>query len=872
MTERKFIEKNMRYIVLIILIAVLVVIFSMLSSTFFSTGTLMNFIRQNAALFVAAIGMMIVMLTGGLDLSVGATGALAGMVAALVMTQLGMDGAGVGWIGILMALLVGLVVGALNGFFIGYLGISPFMTTLAMMSIARGATIAISSNSRVVVSNSLYTALGSATFNIGELKLPVSLFLIIAVIIFAYFLFSKSSFGRKLYAVGGNQTAAISSGINARKVILIAYILNSVLMAIASIVWVGRSMSAVPRQGEGYEFTVLTAVILGGVSLAGGSGTLKGTIIGTILYSVISTGIGMIDTPPYVIYWIQGGLIIAAVYIDTRIMAGKHKKKAIDVAAAAREAHELSADKERVMGLIAKDEQNVLELSHISKEFPGVKALNDVSIRFERGKVHAIMGENGAGKSTLMKIMTGVYKKDEGEIKINGLPVEIKDPVEAQKYGISIIYQEFALVPHMTVAQNVFLGKEIGAKVKAFINRGKMRREARKILERVNLKLDVDVPVQECRVGQQQMVEIGKAVGANSWIVVMDEPTAALTEEDKERLFGIIRDLKKQGVAIVYISHRMAEIFAIADEVTVLRDGKHVITAPIEEVDEHSLIKYMVGRELGDIFSREKAEQKDVVLGVKDLERKGVFSPISFEVKAGEVLGFAGLMGAGRTEIMRCLFGLDKHDGGEIFIDGKKVKIESTKDAVKAGICLVSEDRRREGIIPLMSVKDNIAIPSLPKLTHIGMVNEKKEAALTEEYIKRLNIKTPTPEQLISNLSGGNQQKVCLAKWLALNPKVIILDEPTRGIDVGAKAEIHKLIEGLAKEGMAVILISSELPEVLGVSDRIIVLYEGMKTGEFVVDATVTQETIMKSAAGLHAGEQQDDEKKDDEKEDGKTA
>lgn len=851
MTEQKFMSRNLRYIVLIGVIILLIVVFGMMSDTFWSVGTLMNFIRQNAVLFAASIGMMIIMLTGGLDLSVGSTGAFAGMTAALLMTQMGMDNEMTGIAGFITVLAIGLAVGAANGFLIGYLNLSPFMTTLAMMSITRGATIAISGNSRVVVQNDVYVWLGKTTIPVsigGETaNLPVCLILIAAVIIFGYILLRKMSFGRKLYAVGGNKTAAICSGINARKVILTAYIINSVIMSIASIVWVGRTLSAVPLQGEGLEFTVLTAVILGGVSLAGGVGTLAATVIGASMLGVITTGLGMIDVPPYVTYWIQGGLIILAVYIDIRLGAQKVK-----AAQKEKTEHIGNVNRAEVAELILSDKQTVLELSNISKSFPGVKALDDVSIKIERGKVHAIMGENGAGKSTLMKIMTGVYKKDSGEIKINGIPIDIRNPIEAKKYGISIIYQELALVPHMSITQNVFLGKEIPSKIKLFLDRKKMRRESEKILKRVNLKLDINSAAHDCRVGQQQMVEIAKAVGANSWVVVMDEPTSALTEEDKDRLFEIIKELKSSGVAIVYISHRMAEIFSIADEVTVLRDGQHVITTPVCEVDENSLIKYMVGREIKDVFSREKAEQHETVLEVKNLKRNGVFEPISFSVKAGEVLGFSGLMGAGRTEIMRCIFGLDKYDGGEIYINGNKVHISSPGDAIRAGICFVSEDRRREGIVPPMSVRENITIPSMPKLCKMGIVDAKGENSLAVEYIDKLGIKTPTPEQKISNLSGGNQQKVCLAKWLALNPKVIILDEPTRGIDVGAKAEIHKLIEKLAKEGMAIIMISSELPEILGVSDRIIVLYEGKKTGECVVDETTTQELIMKSAAGVN--------------------
>ena len=849
MTEGNYFQRNKRYIALLLMIVALVIIFSLMSETFFSPGTLKNFIRQNSVLFIASIGMMMTMLTGGLDLSVGSTGALAGMLSGMAMTAMGMEGLGVGLAGIGIALLVGLAVGTVNGFFIGHLKISPFMVTLAMQAVARGATIGISNNARIPITNETYTWFGGESFKIGALDIPVSVILIVAVAVVAYIILNKLSYGRKLYAVGGNRIAAICSGINAKRVIMSSYMICGLFMGISAIIWGGRTLSAVPLQGDGLEFNVLTAVILGGVSLAGGSGTLKGTLIGAAIFGLISTAIGMIDTPPYVIYWIQGGIIVVAVYLDIR-MSTTEAKKTKDVKTD--EPSKEDALNAEALKLVHSGEQQVLELEHISKEFPGVKALDNVSIKIQRGKVHAIMGENGAGKSTLMKVLTGVYSKDAGEIKIDGIPVEIRSPIEAQQFGISIIYQEFALVQYMSVAQNVFLGKEIPAKFSAFINRRKMRKQTEEILKRVNLKLDVDRQVADCRVGQQQMVEIGKAVGANSWVVVMDEPTAALTEEDKDKLFSIIRDLKEQGVAIVYISHRMAEIFAIADEVTVLRDGQHVISAPVEEMDEDLLVKYMVGRELTDVFSREKAELGETVLDVKDLKRDGVFDPISFSVKAGEVLGFAGLMGAGRTEIMRCLFGLDKANGGQISIDGKKVDIHSPEDAIDAGICLVSEDRRREGIVSLMSVSENISIPSLKKISHAGFVDQKAEDDLAAEYIAKLNIKTPSPEQKIGNLSGGNQQKVCLAKWLAVNPKVIILDEPTRGIDVGAKAEIHKIIEQLAKEGMAVIIISSELPELLGVSDRIIVLYEGEKKGEFVMDETVTQETIMQCAAGMH--------------------
>ena len=859
MTAGKFFKKNARYLALGAIIIIMIMLFGVSSKNFFSVGTLMNFLKQNAVLYIASLGMMLTMLTGGLDLSMGTTGALAAMSAALVLQKLS-GGPGSALAAFAVVILVGLIVGALNGFFVGYLNISPFMVTLAMQSITSGLCLAVSGNDRVIVQNDAVLWLGKKTIPIqfGEDitgKLPVSIFLVIAVTIVVWLIVRKMVFGRKLYAVGGNRVAASCSGINSKRVTMAAYIVCSVLMCLASVIWIGRTSAATPKAGSGLEISVLTAVFMGGCSLAGGVGTMGGVVLGVVLLATINTGLGMVDTPPYVIYWIQGGLIIASVYIDTfmgveRVKRKRQTKEEKDAKAALNTAA-AHTDREKVLELIKNNQQTTLELRGISKAFPGVQALSNVNIKIERGKVHAIMGENGAGKSTLMKILTGVYAKDEGEILINGVPVDVKNPIEAQRLGISIIYQEFALVPYMSVAQNVYMGKEKPAKVKCFIDREGMRKESAELLKKVNLHVDVDKPVSDCRTGQQQMIEIGKAIGTGSWVVVMDEPTSSITEEEKEHLFEIIRDLKAQGVAVVYISHRMAEIFDIADEVTVLRDGQHVMTAPVSEVDENMLIKHMVGRELNDIFNREKADKQDVVLEVKNLSRYGVFEPISFTVRAGEVLGFSGLIGAGRTEIMRCLFGLDKPDTGEIFINGEKVSIHSAQDAIKAGICLVSEDRRREGIVPPMSVRENITIPSLGKLSKGGFVDAKADKALAAEYIDKLSIKTPTPEQLIKNLSGGNQQKVCLAKWLAMDPKVIILDEPTRGIDVGAKAEIHKLIERLAKDGMAVILISSELPEILGASDRIVVLYEGRKTGAFVADGAVTQEDIMASATGV---------------------
>lgn len=490
----------------------------------------------------------------------------------------------------------------------------------------------------------------------------------------------------------------------------------------------------------------------------------------------------------------------------------------------------------------------VLELKDIVKIFPGVKALDGVSMTIKRGRVHALMGENGAGKSTLMKVLSGVYRKDGGEILIDGGHIEIKNPMDSEKYGIAVIYQEFALVPELSITQNIFLGKEL--RKHGILDVRGMNQRARELMKRFDMNVNVTKRVSNLTVGQQQMVEIAKAIDSHAWVIVMDEPTSAITEAEKEKLFEIIRHLKEQGIAIVYISHRMSEIFEIADEITILRDGKFVSYAPMDQIDEQTIIQNMVGRKLHDVFSRQRCQPGKVVLEVKNLYKKGVFEPISFQVRAGEVVGFSGLMGAGRTEIARCLCGLDKADGGEILLEGKKVKISTVADGIRSGIGYVSEDRRREGIVPVLSVRENITLPILKEISKMGVIHGAKEQEIVSEYIGRLSVKCATAEQEIGNLSGGNQQKACLAKWLCMKPKLLILDEPTRGIDIGAKAEIHKLIEELCRQGIAVIMISSELPEILGSSDKIVVLYERRLSRIFETTEGVTQEMIMAAASG----------------------
>ncbi|UAN25398.1 sugar ABC transporter ATP-binding protein [Serratia ureilytica] len=472
----------------------------------------------------------------------------------------------------------------------------------------------------------------------------------------------------------------------------------------------------------------------------------------------------------------------------------------------------------------------VLEAEGISKQFPGVKALDKVSIKIKPGSVHALMGENGAGKSTLMKCLIGIYHPDEGSIKIKGRPVTFSDTLQALHSGISMIHQELNLVPYMTVAENIWLGRE-PARL-GFVNHEQLNEQTRELLARLNIKLRPETLVGELSIASQQMVEIAKAVSYNADVLIMDEPTSALTEGEVVHLFAIIRELREQGKGIIYISHKMDEIFAITDEVSIFRDGTFIACNKTENLTKQSLITMMVGRELTQMFPKFNNNIGEEVLRVAGLRRSGWFHDVSFSVKRGEILGVAGLVGAGRSEVMESLFGMHPADGGEIFIEGQAVKVDSPAKAIESGLAFLTEDRKKSGLFLVLSVVENMSIVNLSEyIGKNGFVSHVQMAKDCMAQIKKLNIKTPTMDQIINNLSGGNQQKVLIARWLLAQPKILILDEPTRGIDVGAKAEIYRLISELANRGVAIILVSSELPEILGMSDRVMVMHGGRITG-----------------------------------------
>ncbi|HNR36322.1 MAG TPA: sugar ABC transporter ATP-binding protein [Candidatus Hydrogenedentes bacterium] len=491
----------------------------------------------------------------------------------------------------------------------------------------------------------------------------------------------------------------------------------------------------------------------------------------------------------------------------------------------------------------------VLEMRNIVKRFPGVLALDNVQFDLRPREVHCLVGENGAGKSTLMKILSGAQPMDSGEIRLSGERVDIHSPHHAQQLGISMIYQEFNLSPYLSVAENIFLGREPRIGKTPFINWSKMYADAREVLGRIRVEIDVRKPVNECSVAQQQMVEIAKAISFNSKIIVMDEPSATLTDHELRALFDLIRTLRRQDIGLVYISHRLEEIFEIGDRLTVMRDGQYIGTHAVCDLKRDDIIRMMVGRELKDEFPKEIFTPGAERLRVEGLSRHGAFNNVSFSLRAGEIVGLTGLVGAGRTEVARAIFGADTPDAGTLTLDGKPVTVASPQDAIRQGIGLLTEDRKGQGLVLGMTVRENTTLANLKSLVRILFVDRRRERAVTGQYVKELQIKTPSIEQSVQNLSGGNQQKVVLAKWLFTESKILIFDEPTRGIDVGAKVEIYKLMNDLARRGACILMISSELPEVLGMCDRILVMHEGRLAGE-LSRAEATQERIMQLATG----------------------
>ncbi len=493
--------------------------------------------------------------------------------------------------------------------------------------------------------------------------------------------------------------------------------------------------------------------------------------------------------------------------------------------------------------------EKILSMEGIHKSFFGVNVLQDINFDLERGEVRALMGENGAGKSTLMKILSGVYSMDSGEIRIHGKKVEIKSPLDARKYKVCIVHQEIALAENMTIADNVFLGAELSEH--GFVNKKQMVNQAQQVIDSLHLNMSANTKISKLSIAQQQLVEIAKALNFQADIIILDEPTASISEDEAQQLFEKIEELKEKGISFIYISHRMEEIFKICDSISVMRDGKMIATKKKEETTMQEIVALMVGRPLDNVFGEKYCPDKsENILSVENLTNR-YLKDVSFELKKGEILGFSGLVGAGRTEVARAIFGIDPIQSGKIILEGKEIHIRNVSDAMKCGIGLVPEDRKGTGLLLNKSVGYNLTLLVLKEFVKAGRVDHKKEKEIIDQYSKKLSIKMASAGQHAKELSGGNQQKIVISKWLAFHPKILILDEPTRGIDVGAKAEIYELIKNLAKEGYAIIMISSELPEILNISNRIVVMHEGKVTAILNNDTDdLTQEEVMKYAMG----------------------
>jgi len=490
-----------------------------------------------------------------------------------------------------------------------------------------------------------------------------------------------------------------------------------------------------------------------------------------------------------------------------------------------------------------------LQMKNISKAFPGVQALERVTFEVDCPEIHALVGENGAGKTTLMKILTGALHQDEGEIVLQGARAAIHAPSDAQALGISMIHQELSLIPYLTVGQNIYLGREPGSRILGMIDWTALYDRAQQWLDRLSLDVEARAEVQDLSIAQQQMVEVAKALSLDADLIVMDEPTSALTERETHVLFDVMHSLREEGVSLIFISHRLGEVFEVADRVTVLRDGQLIGTRPVAETDEDEIVRMMVGRELGEMYPQAKGERQDVVVEAINLSDGDELHGVDLTLHRGEILGVAGLVGAGRTALAETLFGVRRAVTGEVRLNGERVKISSPGEAIKRGMALVPEDRKQQGLFMNMTVRENIVISALDMVTRWGFVNASRARELAGRFVERLDIRTPSLRQRARNLSGGNQQKMIIARWLTLKPEVLILDEPTRGIDVGAKAEIHALMNQLAQDGVGVLMVSSELPEIMGVSDRVLVMREGRVAGTFMRDEA-TQDDIMRAATG----------------------
>ncbi|HEY0121210.1 MAG TPA: ATP-binding cassette domain-containing protein [Rhizobium sp.] len=819
-----FFRRNEPVLVIVLLLAV--VVFGWIDSRFLSAGNMVSIAQQSAVIALIAFAMTAVIIARGIDISVGSTVAFSGVAAGLVYSATGSAAATM-----LAALASGSAIGLLNGTLIGVAGISPFIATLATMAFARGLALSLSGASSIAVTDPVILFPGRESLG----GIPVSVLIAGFCLCVWWFLLKRTVYGRWVYAIGGNADAAQASLVPVSLVRISVYLITGASAGLGAILTIGRLGSAQPLAGTGLEFTAITAAIIGGTKLSGGQGSIWGTAVGALLLGVINTGLSFLQVPQIIIYFITAALILIAVISSqpgTIVALFKSRGSKATVR------HQAATATTAAVG-------HSIELHGLGKVFPGVKALDGVSFSVASGEVVALAGENGAGKSTLVKCISGLYRPDEGGIVLDNVPVQFHSPNDAK--GISVIHQHFSLSPDLTVAENLFVGREPRTRF-GFLDRKRMRREAQAIMDDLALDIGINAELRSLSVGRQQMVEIARAVLSDAWFFVMDEPTSALSNRERDQLYELIGKLKSRGAGILYISHKMEEIFSQCDRVVVLRDGKFIGDRKIGETNEAEIVSMMVGREVGDIFPYLKAKIGEKAIGVSDISNGKLLKSATLSVHRGEIVALAGLMGSGRSEVLRLIAGMETLHNGEIQIFGAPRAGSDAKAANRDGIVYVPEDRHLEGFVGTMSIHDNLSLAWIRSNSPFGLISPRRIMSLARELISSLGVRPAQPEKMTIELSGGNQQKVVIGKWLATKPRIILLDEPTRGVDVGAKSELHHLIAKLKTEGAAILMVSSELPEVLGVADRIVVMREGRSVG--TLERGATEEDIMALAFG----------------------
>ncbi len=798
-------------LVLVGLLALSFAGFGIVDPGFLSLGNLFSILQQTAVIAVVAFGMTAVIVARGIDISVGSTLAFAGIVGAKALAATGST-----LLALAATLAAGAGMGLLNGGLIGVVGISPFMASLAAMAFARGLALSLSHASSIPIGDPGLLWAGAATI----LGLPASLAVAGVLLAGWWMVLTRSVLGRWIHALGGNKAAARASLVPVVRVEVLVYVLAGLSAGVGAIMTFGRLGSAQPLAGLGLEFSAITAAIVGGTKLSGGEGSVLGTALGALLLGVINAGLSFMQVPQEAIYFVTGGLILLAVLLSQPAALGRVVGE-----------WRSRADAGVTAPLPAPGAagRRSLDVRGLGKSFPGVKALDGVSFSLRAGDVVALAGENGAGKSTLVKCLSGLYRPDEGTMLIDGAAV--RPGSGGAVTGISVIHQHFSLVPHLSVTENLFLGREPRS-VLGLLERRRMRAEARRILGELGLDIDPEAELGTLTVGQRQMVEIARAVLSDAWMFIMDEPTSALSDRERDHLYGIIDRLLQRGAGILYISHKMEEIFALTSRILVLRDGRFVGERPTAAVTEAEVIGMMVGREIGSVFPWVPCEPGPVLLDVRDLSDGKRLHHASLTVRAGEIVALAGLMGSGRSEVLRAVAGLDGFTSGSVAVAGRPLRSGDMRAASAAGVVLVPEDRHAEGFVGPMSIRDNLGLVWMRRHARFGLIGPGRLGALGRRLVEALGVRPPQLGKKVVELSGGNQQKVVIGKWLATDPKVLLLDEPTRGVDVGAKSDLHRLIATYKRQGAAILMVSSELPEVLGVADRIVVMHAGRVAGE----------------------------------------